>query len=491
MDVAYDHIQEETLADHEQENDGKKPVATGGLNSEFQEAFKAVSASPWGAWAGGLLGQVKKQVCCHEPSCYTSSTMLTIQFQGESLYTEAQKEYSSASATATKGLTDLTSSIVQKTRDLNISETQGTFTDPLFELPEHDRPKADAAPTDKGASPADSSKAIEQTENLPADILKEASNIASRFQPKAAKWLKEAQKAEDAADEALLKFGTNVRNFLRDTITVTAPDAASAAGLPIPAGWKSGSGSGKSEVLFETNDAEGRRVFHFNRFDAQLHVIHQSPDRFQTDPVDGGEEWTNWAQDFDADKETDRIASDLDKYADLRRTMEKLVPDKVDYADFWRRYYFLRKAVEEEEKKRKEILKGKLIVFLLVMRLGTDYCMAGAVEGEQEDVDWGEDDDDENEKEAKTSDATTPKPDDETPTNSSSTTPAATTKPSVKGPSKADHLSPRRSQEGSDASYDIVSGATTQTTGSPKEEGAKKDQESSAKKAESDEEDWE
>lgn len=71
MDVAYDHIQEEAL----------EPVSTtkpalsgstgnasdasninGGLNAEFQEAFKAVSSSPWGARLGGFLGQLKSQV---------------------------------------------------------------------------------------------------------------------------------------------------------------------------------------------------------------------------------------------------------------------------------------------------------------------------------------------------------------------------------------------------------------------------------------------
>jgi hypothetical protein len=40
--------------------------------------------------------------------------------------------------------------------------------------------------------------------------------------------------------------------------------------------------------------------------------------------------------------------------------MEKLVPEQVEYAEFWVRYYFLRLVVETEEKKRKELLKGIL-----------------------------------------------------------------------------------------------------------------------------------
>jgi len=60
MDVAYDHIQEETLPSDEDADPNKKKGP--GLNEEFQEAFKAVSASPWGARLGGFLGQLKTQV---------------------------------------------------------------------------------------------------------------------------------------------------------------------------------------------------------------------------------------------------------------------------------------------------------------------------------------------------------------------------------------------------------------------------------------------
>lgn len=61
MDVAYDHIQEETLTPEEAQERADRQQQ-GGLNTEFQEAFKAVSASPWGAKLGGFFGQVKKQV---------------------------------------------------------------------------------------------------------------------------------------------------------------------------------------------------------------------------------------------------------------------------------------------------------------------------------------------------------------------------------------------------------------------------------------------
>lgn len=66
MDVAYDHIQEGVLAS---DNLDKKPeeknqqTNPNTLNADFQEAYKAISSSPWGARLGGFFGNVVKQVC--------------------------------------------------------------------------------------------------------------------------------------------------------------------------------------------------------------------------------------------------------------------------------------------------------------------------------------------------------------------------------------------------------------------------------------------
>lgn len=65
MDLAYDHIVEESLP---KEDDGKRPGASSveqtqnSLNTEIQDAYKAFSASPWGAKIGGFFGTVVKQV---------------------------------------------------------------------------------------------------------------------------------------------------------------------------------------------------------------------------------------------------------------------------------------------------------------------------------------------------------------------------------------------------------------------------------------------
>ena len=61
MDIAYDHIQEENFPEDEEGKPAAQPQRTS-LNVEFQEAFKAVSASPWGARLGGLWGGIRKQV---------------------------------------------------------------------------------------------------------------------------------------------------------------------------------------------------------------------------------------------------------------------------------------------------------------------------------------------------------------------------------------------------------------------------------------------
>lgn len=75
MDLAYDHIVEESLPREDdgkiRNNDGLEQTQNS-LNAEIQDAYKAFSASPWGAKIGGFFGTVVKQVCEEErrgPSC--------------------------------------------------------------------------------------------------------------------------------------------------------------------------------------------------------------------------------------------------------------------------------------------------------------------------------------------------------------------------------------------------------------------------------------
>jgi hypothetical protein len=328
MDFAYDQIQEESLpSDHSSQTNDNSSAPPITLETEFQQAFKAVSASPWGARLGGFFASAKKQ--------------------GESLYSDAQKEYASRSEQAAKVATELQKSIVESTRNISINHDASgntSFSDPTFALPEESvgESKGKEKEVERDAQTT-------RPDSLPADIVKEATSLVSLLRSKATAAtanlnLQKIQAAEDAADEALLKFGTNIKSFLRDAVTVTAPSTS----------------SDSTEVLFETNDAEGKRVIHSSRFDAQLHVIHTSAQSFTSDPDSA--EYAEFAKEFDIAAKTDAIAADLEKYPELRRAMEKLVPEKVEYATFWTRYYFLRKVIQEEEVRRREVLKGTFIL---------------------------------------------------------------------------------------------------------------------------------
>ncbi|CAD0026926.1 unnamed protein product [Aureobasidium pullulans] len=300
MDYAYDQIQEESLPADASASSSSTDRPNTDLNTEFQQAFKAVSASPWGARLGGFWSQAKKQ--------------------GESLYSDAQKNM------------------------LREGAVGG----------EREKGKQKEGQTQGGA---EATAATSRPDSLPADIVKEASSLVSLLRSKATAAtanlnLQKIQAAEDAADEALLKFGTGIRSFLRDAVTVTAPST---------------SATGNTEVLFETNDAEGKRVIHSSRFDAQLHVIHTSAQSFTTDP--DSPEYAAFASSFDIAAKTDAIAADLEKYPELRRAMEKLVPEKVDYTTFWTRYYFLRKVIqEEEEQPKKQTRKSHGVPTTLTMK---------------------------------------------------------------------------------------------------------------------------
>lgn len=219
---------------------------------------------------------------------------------------------------ATKGLTDLRESIIGRTRGLSLNTATAESS-------------KDADDTQATPTKADTPRSQDVTES---------ETVLSRLRSQAAKRIKDLQKAEDAADEALLRFGSNVRNFLKDAISV-APGDDSTPG---------------STILFESKDAQGKRVIHASRFDAQLHVIHTTAEGFAKDPATS--EYETWAKEFDVEKKTEEISSDLAKYPELRITMEKLVPDQVSYADFWQRYYFLRHGLDTAEARRRDLMKG-------------------------------------------------------------------------------------------------------------------------------------
>ena len=318
MDLAYDHIQEEVLSADEVVKKDEEKQNQVNLNTEFKEAYKSFSASPWGARLGGFFSDVKKQ--------------------GETYYEGARQEATAVGGGALKGFTDLKSTIVNRTRSISTSQASTTS-------------GAAKASGSTDPSAAESTEITTNKERTESEALRESEGLIARFRTEAAKRLKEIEKAEDAADEALLKFGKNIRNFLRDAVTIAPPSQESNHG-------------GTQKVLFESKDQDGKRVIHTTRFDAQLHAIHSSPDSFTKDPISS--EYEKWKDDFDVEKKTDAIASDLEKFLELRRSMEKLVPEKVDYADFWARYYFLLMVIETEEQRRRDMLKGMLLPCLFL-----------------------------------------------------------------------------------------------------------------------------
>jgi hypothetical protein len=394
MDLTYDHIQGETFKENGDPNQNST------LNADIQDAYKAISNSPWGMRLGGFLGTVKKQ--------------------GESVYSSAQKELAQAQKElaevgedASKGLTGLRASILTHTRNLSLNT-------------------ATTAPAD-----SDDNQTTPTTARAAAgENSEESADIISKLRTEATKRLKDLQKAEDAADEALLRFGGNVRNFLRDAISIAPPDDKDS-----------------TTVLFESKDAQGKRVIHTSRFDAQLHVIHTSTDSFGKDP--SGAEYEQWVKEFDVEKKTADISSDLEKYPELRETMEKLVPAQIPYADFWKRYYFLRHGIETAEARRRDLLKAA---------------------ADEDEVGWGDDSDDE------TADA---KPEEaQKPASAGSSTTIQPPAQTLLKPTEGRKSNDEKSQADSEASYDVVgaaSGKTTQAPNSPKD----------SKKADDSDDDWE
>lgn len=453
MDFAYDHIAEQQFKAEDRattpipttsstataSNDPTTPRATPSvprqnLQTEFQETFKAFSNSPWGATLGGFWGNVKKQ--------------------SETYYEEARKE---------------AAEVASEVEALRVKGFKGLGFGPDNSAESRDTESGAAAKSVDETSRDGEQKALDDTDTF-----------LERFKSEAAKRLKEVQKAEDAADEALLRFGTNIRNFLRDAVAVTAPEDARQPG----------------EIIFESKDSNtGKRVIHTSRFDAQLHVIHTGSTSFTLDPTGSGNQWEDFKQAFDIDKMTTRIAEDLDKYNELRASMEKLVPEEVDYKSFWTRYYFLRHVVDVQEEKRKELLKGKPIVLANATAI-TDTLYTASTH-DTEEVGWDEDSEDDQDASAtpqlKQSQEQPPKVLVAQNANDSSTTLHQTPAPSADPTSLKPDSSGRRSHDeksvaDSDASYDLVSGATSRAPGSPKDDASKS---TTAKIDESDEEDWE
>ncbi|KAI1079951.1 BSD-domain-containing protein [Whalleya microplaca] len=437
MDLAYDHIAEEALPkDSNNINNNTNNDKTGGqpsertpeqqstLNEDIQEAYRAFSSSTWGSWLGGTVGSVIKQ--------------------GESVYREAHQEVASLGIDASRSLANL------RARAISLTTTPNAA-DPGARQPSDGKEKdAETTPTTSKAAGGGSDEATRESES---------ESVLSRLRAEAAKRLRDVQRAEDAADEALLKFGGNVRDFFRDAIVVK-PAAGS-------------DDAQENTRRFESKDESGKRVIHTSRYGAQLHVLHTTEKSFTEEPVSA--EFVAWAKDFDVEDKTDDISSDLAKYAELRANMERLVPDTVPYADFWKRYYFLRHSVETAEARRRDLLKAA----------SAEEEIGWGEESDGSDSDSSEESDDDEEPASKS----TYKPGRPGSTGSSTTIHPSTSKTHLKA-SEPRKSNDEKSQPDSDtSSYDLVgatSGNPSQAPSSPKESRKEEDSDE-----DSDDEEWE
>jgi BSD domain len=94
--------------------------------------------------------------------------------------------------------------------------------------------------------------------------------------------------------------------------------------------------------------------------EALLHKLHTHPDRLLADPASHDSTFSSWTDTFSAERHTDEIAVLLDTYPELRSKMDSLVPEKVSYADFWRRYLYLKSEIDADEARRKKLFDNKL-----------------------------------------------------------------------------------------------------------------------------------
>lgn len=247
---------------------------------------------------------------------------------------------------AFKGFTDLKDSLVGRARSL--SAGQGGASEP-------GTPRAETSSGDglKERNDGEGEEAGKEKARTESEALRESEGVISRFRTEAAKRLKDLEKAEEAADAAIFRFGANIGNFLKEAVTIAPPSDEDL--LAAKDGRDGGTGR---KMRFESKDQDGKRVFHSTRFEAQLHAVHSSPESFLRDPLDSGEEFGKWREGFDVEKKTEDIRGDLERYEELRGAMERLVPEKVEYKTFWTRYYFLRMVVETKEQERRDVLKG-------------------------------------------------------------------------------------------------------------------------------------
>ncbi|KAK7205916.1 hypothetical protein BZA70DRAFT_267024 [Myxozyma melibiosi] len=431
MDTAYDAIQQEALADlptADPENGGAEAGASaeGGaaaapaqtLTEEINDAMATFQGTAWGMKIGGLWETVRKQ--------------------GEIAIEETKKDISVASELAAKELTMITEQVRTSTIASQATQVASQAASQASTFVTSTRRSLDTSTAESAARRVRST-----VTTAPASTSKMFGVLKGKAQAR----LDELENVD--LNKYFDQFGKDVKLFLQDAVTI-APGEDEVE--------EAGSAQVTKDVLFDVPE-EIKRHIYTTRLDAQLHALHTSVEPFLA--ADAGDAtYDEYAAKFSADTQTETIVNDLEHYPELRKLMEKLVPEKIAYDEFWRRYYFLREQINQEEARRKQLLTE-----------------AGTAE---ENFDWDEDEEEEEVAESKSGVASKASTSTETLKAEDSAASAAA------APAAVTESKPNSSRPSSESSYDLVSAANSQAD--LRAEGAKA---AKAGEEEEEEEDWE
>ncbi|KAI7882055.1 BSD-domain-containing protein [Lichtheimia hyalospora FSU 10163] len=139
------------------------------------------------------------------------------------------------------------------------------------------------------------------------------------------------------AEQYLQKFGSEVMDVVTKAITVLEPEEDTTNGQS--------SSEGSNPRIYAT------------RKEALLAKMRVDPETYMQEPEDSKVHETFNAG-FNIQEYTDEIASLLKQHTDLENIMHELVPVKVDYTTFWKRYFYRAWCIEQDEQKRQMIVKG-------------------------------------------------------------------------------------------------------------------------------------
>ncbi|KAI8336228.1 hypothetical protein BC941DRAFT_428660 [Chlamydoabsidia padenii] len=142
------------------------------------------------------------------------------------------------------------------------------------------------------------------------------------------------------AELYLQKFGTEVIQVLNNTISVLEPE-----------------GQDSTELY-----SDGPKIF-ATRTEALISNLQTDRDALLMDPALHGKEqhikdFESFGAGFDIQDHTLEITHLLNDSAELRQTMNDLVPLQIDYTTFWKRYFYHVWRINQEEKQRRALVQG-------------------------------------------------------------------------------------------------------------------------------------